>query len=84
MIRTLGAAYSYGLNDQVGDDYRKAKTELVRVKFPSLTRTRSKTRVMKYNYANKISGKGFICKLNKILKNNLPNSMIFYTPALLL
>ena len=80
----MGAAYSYGLNDQVGDDYRKAKTELVRVKFPSLTRIRSKTRVMKYNNANKISGKGFIRKLNKILKNNLPNSMIFYASALLL
>ena len=56
---------------------RKYKTELVRVKFSSLTKTDFRTRRIKYNYANNISGKEFLFKLNKTLLNNLPNSVNF-------
>ena len=65
-------AYSYdGLNYQVGDDYRKAKTELVWVKIPSLSMTLSGSRGIKYNYANQVSRKEFLFKLD----NNLTNTM---------
>lgn len=46
-IKTLRTAYLYELNDQVGGDFRKGKTELVTVKFLSLTRTNSRTRWIK-------------------------------------
>ena len=57
ILRTaLRTAYPYGLVDQVGDDYGKDKTELVGVKFPSLSRTHSRTKRIKYNCVNKMSG----------------------------
>ena len=51
-IKSLGTVYSYRLNGQVEDDYRNRKTEWL--KFPSWTRTHSRTREIQYNYVNNI------------------------------
>ena len=76
-IETLRIAYPNGFNDNVRDDHRKEKTELVGVKFPSLTKIHSRTRRIQYNYINKISGKEFLFKLNKRLISNLRKNVNF-------
>ena len=76
-IETLRTVSQYGLNDQVRNDYRKDKTELVSVKFQSLSRTYSRTLGTKYNYVNKISWKVYLFKLNNNLANDTLNNMNF-------
>ena len=73
----MRTACLYGLNYQVVDDYRKDKTELVRVKFPSFRRNYTRTRSIKYNYTNQLSGKEFLFKPSNNLIIVLPNTINF-------
>lgn len=73
----MRAAHLYGLNDQVGDDYRKDKTELVEWSFRVCKKVHSRNRGIKYKHTNQVSGKKFPLKLKYDLENDLPDTMNF-------